>query len=82
VIKKVSAIALAVGAGVLVLSTPALASDNDQSGDYNNQNNNYQMPIQACNNSGHEGVVGELLKHVSNSDKHNGKCEQSNSADN
>jgi hypothetical protein len=80
-IKKVSAIAVAAGLAVLVLSTPALAHDhgNDQNGQYNRQNTTVGVPIQRCNNSHAEGVVGRLVKHVTNSDKHSGKCDLDNS---
>ncbi len=44
--------------------------DNRQKGLVNVQNTNVQVPIQACNNSVVEGVLGILAKDQTNKDKH------------
>jgi hypothetical protein len=45
-------------------------SDAKQKGLVNVQNTNVQVPIQACNNSVIEGVLGILAKDLKNKDKH------------
>ncbi|HEY4005651.1 MAG TPA: hypothetical protein VGM60_10775 [Pseudonocardia sp.] len=57
-------------------------SKNTQSGLVNLQNTNVSVPIQLCNNSVLEGVLGVLASGQRNSDSHGGKCSQDNSADN
>lgn len=60
-------------------------SDGDRDGDrevhlqqglINLQDNNIQVPIQACNNSILEGVVGILALGQRNQDSHDGECNQ------
>ncbi|WP_028938774.1 hypothetical protein [Pseudonocardia spinosispora] len=54
---------------------------NAQSGLVNLQNVGVQAPVQLCNNSILGGVLGILSSGQSNSDRHDGKCGQSNSSD-
>jgi hypothetical protein len=93
VLKKAGIVTAAAAAGLLALSPLAMAHDggrhhhgdrdgNTQSGLLNLQNTNVQVPVQACNNSIVEGVLGILAKDQRNSDSHKGKCNQHNSADN
>jgi hypothetical protein len=49
-----------------------------QEGLINLQDNDIQVPIQACNNSVVEGVLGILALGQSNRDSHDGECRQSN----
>jgi hypothetical protein len=51
-----------------------------QYGLVNLQNNNVQVPVQACNNSILEGTLGILALGQSNSDSHDGKCVQHNAS--
>ncbi|GAA5151878.1 hypothetical protein GCM10023321_19690 [Pseudonocardia eucalypti] len=80
-LKKAGIVAVAATAGLLALSPFAFA-DNDQKGLINLNGTAVQVPIQACNNSVVEGVVGVLAKDLSNEDEHNGECDQENSAEN
>lgn len=52
-----------------------------QSGLVNLQHIGAQVPVQLCNNSILEGTLGVLAGHQRNSDSHDGKCGQRNSAD-
>ena len=91
-LKKAGIVTATAAAGLLALSPLAMAhggghrhgdhDGNTQSGLLNLQNTNVQVPIQACNNSIVEGVLGILAKDQKNSDSHKGKCSQDNSADN
>jgi len=49
-----------------------------QDGLINLQDNDIQVPIQACNNSVVEGVLGILALGQRNHDSHDGDCDQSN----
>jgi hypothetical protein len=88
VLKKAGIVAAAATAGLLAVSPLAFAHGHDkhhgnvQHGLLNLQNTNVQVPIQACNNSVLEGVVGILAKDQKNKDSHKGKCKQDNEADN
>jgi hypothetical protein len=92
VLKKAGIVAAAATAGLLAVSPLAFAhgsghdhdkgKGNVQSGLINLQNTNVQIPVQACNNSIVEGVLGILAKDQKNKDSHKGHCKQSNEADN
>jgi hypothetical protein len=90
VLKKAGIVAAAATAGLLAVSPIAFAhgsghshgKGNVQSGLINLQNTNVQIPVQACNNSIIEGVLGILAKDQKNKDSHKGHCKQSNEADN
>lgn len=88
---KIGIVAAAATAGVLAISPMAFAHDHhhhhhhhgDRDGDHqrgliNLQNTNAQVPIQACNNSVIEGVLGILARNEHNRDHHNGKCRLDN----
>jgi len=82
VLKKAGIVVAAAAAGLLAVSPLAFADDGHfQLGAVNLQDNTVQVPIQACNNSVIEGVVGIFAKHQKNSDSHDGKCKQKNSAE-
>ncbi|WP_084215986.1 hypothetical protein [Pseudonocardia spinosispora] len=86
-LKKAGIVVAAAAAGLLAVSPLAFAHDHDSDGNsqkglVNLQNTNVQVPVQACNNSVLEGVVGILAKGQENKDSHKGKCKQDNSADN
>ena len=83
-LKKAGIVVAAAAAGLLAVSPLAFADDGDnsQSGLIDVQNTNVQIPIQACNNSVIEGVLGVLAKDQKNKDSHKGKCKQDNEADN
>ncbi|GAA5167399.1 hypothetical protein GCM10023321_60090 [Pseudonocardia eucalypti] len=85
-LKKAGIVVAATAAGLLALSPLAFAhdddSDNEQHGLLNLNGTAVQVPIQACNNSVVEGVVGILAKDLENEDEHNGDCDQDNSAEN
>jgi hypothetical protein len=90
VLKKAGIVVAAATAGVLAVSPMAFAHshhdrDNDgnrQHGLINLQNTNVSVPVQACNNSVLEGVVGILAKDQRNKDSHKGHCKLRNSVDN
>jgi hypothetical protein len=85
VLKKAGIVVAAAAAGLLAVSPLAFASDggdNSQRGLIDIQNTNVQVPIQACNNSVIEGVLGVLAKDQKNKDSHKGNCKQKNEADN
>jgi len=90
VLKKAGIVAAAATAGLLAVSPLAFAhgsghgkgKGNVQSGLINLQNTNVQIPVQACNNSIIEGVLGILAKDQKNKDSHKGHCKQDNEADN
>jgi hypothetical protein len=87
---KAGAVVATAAAGLLAVSPLAFASDNHghhghsthiQGGLINIQDVGVQIPIQACNNSILEGVLGILSSGQRNSDSHDGKCNQRNSDD-
>ena len=83
-LKKAGIVVAAATAGVLAVTPFAFAHDshhshhhgNSQSGLLNLQNTNAQVPVQLCNNSIAEGVLGVLSKDQKNHDRHDGKCKQ------
>ena len=91
---KTGIIAAATTAGLLAASPLAFAhgyhhhrhsqnrDGNSQHGLVNLQNTNAQVPVQACDNSVVEGVLGILAKGERNRDSHRGRCRQHNRADN
>ena len=83
-LKKAGIVVAAAAAGLLAVSPLAFADsgDNSQRGLIDVQNTNVQVPIQACNNSVIEGVLGVLAKDQKNKDSHKGHCKQKNEADN
>jgi hypothetical protein len=91
VLKKAGIVVAVAAAGLLAVSPLAFADEGDggilngahgQLGLVNVQDSAVQVPIQACNNSVIEGVLGILSKHQENSDSHDGDCSQDNSAEN
>ena len=84
-LKKAGIVVAASAAGLLAVSPLAFADDLDgahgQLGLVNVQDSAAQVPIQACNNSAIEGVLGVLAKHQENKDSHDGECKQKNSAE-
>jgi hypothetical protein len=92
---KAGAVVATAAAALLAVSPLAFASDHHghhdghgvadsahiQGGLINIQDVGVQIPIQACNNSILEGVLGILSSGQRNSDSHDGKCGQRNSAD-
>jgi hypothetical protein len=88
VLKKAGIVVAAAAAGLLAVSPLAFASDghgildgaHGQVGLVNVQDSAVQVPIQACNNSVIEGVLGVLAKNQKNSDSHDGSCDQKNKA--
>ena len=87
-LKKAGIVVAAAAAGLLAVSPLAFASDggildgaHGQLGLVNVQDSAVQVPIQACNNSVIEGVLGVLAKKQKNSDSHDGECHQKNKAD-
>ncbi|HEY2098718.1 MAG TPA: hypothetical protein VGH72_19765 [Pseudonocardia sp.] len=88
VLKKAGIVVAAAAAGLLAVSPLAFASDghgildgaHGQVGLVNVQDSAVQVPIQACNNSVIEGVLGVLAKNQKNSDSHDGECHQKNKA--
>jgi hypothetical protein len=85
VLKKAGIVVAASAAGLLAVSPLAFAADLDgahgQIGGVNVQDTAVQVPVQACNNSAVEGVLGVLARHQENKDSHDGKCKQKNSAE-
>ena len=86
-LKKAGIVVAAAAAGLLAVSPLAFADGggildgaHGQLGLVNVQDSAVQVPIQACNNSVIEGVLGVLSKHQENSDSHDGDCHQDNSA--
>jgi hypothetical protein len=90
---KAGAVVATAAAALLAVSPLAFASDHGhhdghgiadsahiQGGLINIQDVGVQIPIQACNNSILEGVLGILSSGQRNSDSHDGKCGQRNSA--
>jgi hypothetical protein len=92
VLKKAGIVVATAAAGLLAMAPLAFADGhhhgddgdggNHQKGIANIQNTNVQVPVQACNNSVVEGVLGILAKDQKNKDSHDGDCDQDNSADN
>jgi hypothetical protein len=92
VLKKAGIVVAAATAGVLAVSPLAFAhghhghdrdrDGNNQRGLINLQNTNVSVPVQLCNNSVLEGVVGILAKDQRNKDSHKGKCRLDNRARN
>jgi len=88
VLKKAGIVVAAAAAGLLAVSPLAFADGglgildgaHGQVGLVNVQDSAVQVPIQACNNSVIEGVLGILSKGQENSDSHDGDCHQDNSA--
>jgi hypothetical protein len=89
VLKKAGIVVAAAAAGLLAVSPLAFADGGDggilngahgQLGLVNVQDSAVQVPIQACNNSVIEGVLGILSKGQENSDSHDGDCHQKNEA--
>jgi hypothetical protein len=74
VLKKAGIVVATAAAGLLAVSPLAFASILDVS------DIGVQVPVQACNNSVVEGVLGVLAKDQKNSDSHDGECKQKNSA--
>lgn len=84
-LKKAGIVVAASAAGLLAVGGFAFASDHDgnsQKGLVNLQNTNAQVPVQACNNSVAEGTLGIIAKDQKNKDSHDGKCKQTNEANN
>jgi hypothetical protein len=85
VLKKAGIVVAAAAAGLLAVSPLAFANGildgaHGQLGLVNVQDSAVQVPIQACNNSVIEGVLGVLAKNQKNSDSHDGSCDQKNKA--
>ena len=82
-LKKAGIVVAAAAAGLLAVSPLAFADDEGhaQVGAVNLQDNIVQVPIQACNNSVIEGVVGVGAKGQKNEDSHDGKCAQKTTAE-
>jgi hypothetical protein len=87
VLKKAGIVVAAAAAGLLAVSPLAFADGHGildgahgQVGLVNVQDSAVQVPIQACNNSVIEGVLGVLAKNQKNSDSHDGECHQKNKA--
>jgi hypothetical protein len=92
---KAGAVVATAAVALLAVSPLAFASDNHdhhghrghgdsahvQGGLVNIQDVGVQVPIQACNNSILEGVLGILSSHQRSSDSHDGKCNQRNRGD-
>ena len=97
-LKKTGIIVAVTTAGLLVVSPLAFAHGGDhhhsdhrdsdhrdgnyQHGLINLQNTNAQVPLQMCDNSVVEGVLGILARNERNRDSHRGTCRQHNDADN
>jgi uncharacterized protein (DUF697 family) len=86
VLKKAGIVVAAAAAGLLAVSPLAFAEGpldgaHIQAGLVNVQDSAVQVPVQACNNSVVEAVVGILAKDLKNSDSHDGDCKQKNSAE-
>jgi hypothetical protein len=86
VLKKAGIVVAAAAAGLLAVSPLAFADGllggaHGQVGLVNVQDSAVQVPVQACNNSVIEGVLGVLAKKQKNSDSHDGECHQKNKAD-
>ena len=90
-LKKAGIVVAAAAAGLLAVSPLAFADEgghgggifngaHGQLGLVNVQDSAVQVPIQACNNSVIEGVLGILSKGQENSDSHDGDCHQKNEA--
>jgi len=87
VLKKAGIVVAAATAGVLAVSPMAFAHSHhrhgsEQRGLINLQNTNVSVPVQACNNSVIEGVVGILAKDQRNKDSHKGRCNLRNKVHN
>jgi hypothetical protein len=88
VLKKAGIVVAVAAAGLLAVSPLAFADGgggildgaHGQLGLVNVQDSAVQVPIQACNNSVIEGVLGILSKGQENSDSHDGDCHQDNEA--
>ena len=74
-LKKAAIVVATAAAGVLAVSPLAFAG-----GILDISDIGVQVPVQACNNSVVEGVVGILAKGQKNDDSHDGDCKQKNSA--
>ena len=85
-LKKAGIVVATAAAGLLAVSPLAFADDgllggaHGQLGLVNVQDSAVQVPVQACNNSVIEGVLGVLAKNQKNSDSHDGSCDQKNKA--
>jgi len=84
VLKKAGIVVAVAAAGLLAVTPLAFADGgilngaHGQVGFVNGQDDAVQVPIQACNNSGIEGVYSWASKDQSNSDSHDGDCHQKN----
>jgi hypothetical protein len=88
VLKKAGIVVAAAAAGLLAVSPLAFADGPDilngahgQLGLVNVQDSAVQVPVQACNNSVVEGVLGVLARDQENKDSHDGDCKQKNDWD-
>ena len=85
-LKKAGIVVAATSAGLLAISPLAFAQGhrhhdndgNDQRALIGLQNTNLSIPVQACNDSIIEGVLGVLAKDQRNSDSHKGRCDLDN----
>jgi hypothetical protein len=86
VLKKAGIVVAAAAAGLLAVSPLAFADGildgaHGQLGLVNVQDSAVQVPVQACNNSVIEGVLGVFAKDQENKDSHDGDCKQKNEWD-
>ncbi|HTF50114.1 MAG TPA: hypothetical protein VK735_21955 [Pseudonocardia sp.] len=82
-IKKVGIAVAAASVALLAVTPLAFADDGGshrQSGLLNVQDTSAQVPVQLCNNSIAEGVLGVLSFGQKNKDSHDGDCHQKNKA--
>jgi hypothetical protein len=90
-LKKAGVVVATAATGLLAVSPFAFAHDSDHHhnggrGDgggslVNLSDIGVQVPVQLCNNSILEGVLGILSSHQSSHDSHDGDCHQRNSDD-
>lgn len=74
-LKKAGIVVATAAAGLLAVSPLAFANGLIDVSDIG-----VQVPVQLCNNSVVEGVLGVLAKDQKNDDSHDGHCKQKNSA--
>jgi hypothetical protein len=85
VLKKAGIVVAATAAGLLAVSPLAFASDTDQHGHWNSNNNTRQYPTQVCDN--HVGIIDGafafgLKSEAKSKQVNSGDCSQKNSSEN
>jgi hypothetical protein len=75
---KVGIVAAAAVASLLSVSPLAFAHDTYivKRSLFNISDNNFSMPVQACNNSFMSGTLGIFARHLESDDSHGGDCHQ------